>query len=323
MKSTESHHEIPKLDDHQIELIAGMKYTNLGSGIIHFHEVLKVPQDRVLPYIDENAYIPSCGLNIVDLPDGTKVARDFEGNEMPYENLLALPMRLGGFGMPSPVEEYTPGDIKDFFVECERTLYRALIRYADLFPMIVNTLWWKCRGHVLKYLPGASLGMHNDNDTNFRVLNNQRYFTSREVAMYQVVNALVYLNEDYEGGEFRFPYADVTVKPKTGDMIFFPANYVGTHGVAPVKSGQRYTYLAQYGHGIAKNTQVVEPLDSNDWLPPVYMPFIYQDYERFLKSGHSHFDDSKDVALGLHANTIVAQERSVEGEPQGTFMAYE
>ena len=323
MKSTNTHHEIPKLDDHQIELIAGTKYTNHGCGIIQFHGALQVPQERVLPYIDEYAYIPSCGLNIVDLPDGTKVARDFEGNEMPYETLLTLPMRLGGFGMPSPVEEYTPEDIVNFFVECEKALYRGLVRYIDLFPMILNTLWWKCRGHVLKYLPGASLGMHNDNDTNFRVMNGQRYYTPREVAMYQVVNALAYFNDDYEGGEFRFPYADVTIKPNTGDIVFFPANYIGTHAVAPVKSGLRYTYLAQFGHGIAKNDHIVEAQQSVDWLPPVYMPFVYQDYERFLKSGYSIFDDSEERALGLHANNPIAQQRSVEGEPQGTFIPYE
>jgi hypothetical protein len=323
MKSTNTHHEIPKLDDEQIRLISDMKYTNHGCGIIQFHGAINVPQEKVLPYIDEYAYIPSCGLNIVELEDGTKVARDFEGNEQPYENLLALPMRLGGFGMPSPVEEYTPPEIVDFFVECERALYRGLMRYTDLFPMILNTLWWKCRGHVLKYLPGASLGMHNDNDTNYRVMNGQRYFTPREVAMYQVVNALAYFNDDYEGGEFRFPYADVTVKPKTGDIIFFPANYIGTHAVAPVKSGQRYTYLTQFGHGNAKNTEVVEPHQSNDWLPPVYMPFVYQDHERLVKSGISHYDDSKDLALGLHANTPLSQGRSVEGAPVGTYIPYE
>lgn len=323
MKSTNTHHEVPKLDDEQIRIISEMKYTNHGCGIIQFHGAIDVPQEKVLPYIDEYAYIPSCGLNIIDLEDGTKVARDFEGNELPYENLLALPMRLGGFGMPSPVEEYTPQEIVDFFVECERSLYRGLMRYVDIFPMILNTLWWKCRGHVLKYLPGASLGMHNDNDTNFRVVNGQRYYTPREVAMYQVVNALSYFNDDYEGGEFRFPYADVTIKPKTGDIVFFPANYIGTHAVAPVTAGERYTYLSQFGHGGPKDSQIVEAHQSNDWLPPVFMPFVYQDHERLIKSGISHFDDSKDLALGLHANTPLSQERSVEGEPIGTFIPYE
>lgn len=316
------HLEIPKLGKTGCEEVNAITYTNHGAGIMQFHSAIEVPQSRVLPYIDEYSYVPSCGLEIYE-EDGVKKARDFEGNEQPYENLLALPLRLGGFGMPGPVEPYTDEDIVEFFNRCERTLYLCLMRYIDIHPMILNTIWWKGRGHVLKYLPGAALGMHNDNDTNFRVINGQRYFSQREVAMYQVVNAIIYFNDDYEGGEFRFPYADVTLKPNTGDVVFFPANYVGSHAVAPIRSGQRYTYLAQFGHGVAKNDEIVEAQESRDWLPPVYLPFVYQDAEKFSKSGFSHFDESKEVALGLHNNSVISQERSVEGPPTGTFLSYD
>jgi hypothetical protein len=225
--------------------------------------------------------------------------------------------------MPGPVEPYTEPEIVDFFNECEKALYLCLMRYIDIHPLILNTIWWQRRGAVLKYLPGASLGMHNDNDTHYRVITGQRYFTPREVAMYQVVNAIIYFNDDYEGGEFRFPYANVTLKPSTGDIVFFPANYVGSHAVAPVKSGHRYTYLAQFGHGVAKNDEVVEAHKSVSWLPPVYLPFVYQDAEMFAKSGYSHFDDSTDRALGLFNNTVISQQRSVEGNPEGTYLSYD
>ncbi len=322
MKTASKHLEIPKLGSNGPNEVNRIEYINHGSGIIQFKSALSIPSDRILPYIDENAYIPSCGLEIYE-ENGVKKARDFEGNEQPYENLLALPMRLGGFGMPGPVEEYTEEDIIQFFNDCERALYLSLIRYIDIHPLILNTIWWKARGHVLKYLPGASLGMHNDNDTNFRVIDGQRYFSQREVAMYQVVNAIIYLNDKYEGGEFRFPYADITLKPDAGDIVFFPANYVGTHAVAPVRSGERYTYLAQFGHGVAKNDEIVEAQESVSWLPPVYLPFLYQDAETFSKSGFSHFDDSKERALGLHNNTVISQCRSVEGLATGTKLEYD
>jgi hypothetical protein len=316
------HLEISKLGPTGPQEVNDITYTKHSSGIVHFHGATKIPQDIILPYVDEYSYIPSCGLELYE-EDGVKKARDFEGNEQPYENLLSLPMRLGGFGMPGPVEDYTSPAIVDFFNSCERALYLCLMRYIDLYPMILNTIWWKGRGHVLKYLPGAALGMHNDNDTNFRVIDGQRYFTPREVAMYQVVNAIIYFNDDYEGGEFRFPYADLTLKPKTGDIVFFPANYVGSHAVAPVRSGQRYTYLAQFGHGVAKNDEIAEAQKSVSWLPPVYLPFTYQDAELFSKSGFSHFDDSEEQRLGLFNNTVISQQRSVEGDPVGTFIQYE
>lgn len=322
MKTAQKHLEIPKLGPTGCEEVAKIKYINHGSGVMQFKNVLQIPSEKLLPYIDSYAYVPSCGLEIYE-ENGVKKARDFEGNEQPYENLLALPLRLGGFGMPGPVEEYTEEDIVQFFNDCERALYLSLMRYIDIHPMILNTIWWKARGHVLKYLPGASLGMHNDNDTNFRVIDGQRYFSQREVAMYQVVNAIIYFNDSYEGGEFRFPYANVTLKPEVGDIVFFPANYVGSHAVAPVKSGERYTYLAQFGHGVSKNDEIREAQESVDWLPPVYLPFVYQDAERFAKSGFSHFDDSVERNMGLYNNTVISQCRSVEGNPVGTRLDYE
>lgn len=315
------HHEIPKIKLDECKDIANLEYTQYSCGIVHFHNVIPIPQDLILPYIDEHAYVPSCGLEIVDLDDGSKIAKDFEGNEFSYDHLLALPMRLGGFGMRGPVEDDTPQEIFDFFNLCEKKLYQSLIRYIDLYPLIVNTVWYKDRGHVLKYLPGASLGMHNDNDTNYRVIDGQRYYTSRNIAMYQVVNALAYFNDDYVGGEFRFPYADLTIKPNTGDIVFFPANYVGSHGVAPVAEGLRYTYLTQFCQGGDQN-HIVEAQDSIEWLPPVFLPFVYQDYERFVKSGFSHYDDTKEMQLGFHANTPMAQQRSVEGPAVGTHIPY-
>lgn len=313
--------EISRLENEDMQRVAQIKYDSYPGGVMHFKNVIDIPQ-TVLDYVDKNAYVPSCGLEIVEKDDGTKFCRDFEGNVSAFETLLTLPMRLGGYGMPGPVEKDTPSDVVSFFESCEKSNYLCLIRYMDLYPLIVNTIWWKDRGHVLKYLPGASLGVHNDNDTNFRVIDGQRYYSQRDVAMHQVVNSLIYFNDDYEGGEFRFPYLDLTLKPSRGDIVFFPANYVGSHAVAPVKSGYRYTYLSQFCQG-GHQHQIVEAQESVEWLPPVFLPFLYQDHEKFSKSGFSHFDESKDLELGLHVNSLVAQNRSVEGPATGTRLAYD
>lgn len=52
---------------------------------------------------------------------------------------------------------------------------------------------------------------------------------------------LVYLNDDYEGGELSFATHDVTIKPKVGDLIIFPGNMHYAHEVKEVLSGVRYT----------------------------------------------------------------------------------
>jgi len=53
--------------------------------------------------------------------------------------------------------------------------------------------------------------------------------------------SIIYLNDDYEGGELFFPKYDIFIKPKPGTLIFFPSTNMYAHGVTAVVSGVRYT----------------------------------------------------------------------------------
>lgn len=52
---------------------------------------------------------------------------------------------------------------------------------------------------------------------------------------------LFYFNDDYEGGELYFPQHGIEFKPLPGAAYFFPGDRNYTHGVRPVKSGNRFT----------------------------------------------------------------------------------
>jgi predicted 2-oxoglutarate/Fe(II)-dependent dioxygenase YbiX len=55
------------------------------------------------------------------------------------------------------------------------------------------------------------------------------------------VSAVIYLNDDYEGGEIYFPRMDgKIIKPDAGDIAIFPSNYVMEHASLPIKSGTKY-----------------------------------------------------------------------------------
>lgn len=56
------------------------------------------------------------------------------------------------------------------------------------------------------------------------------------------VTVLVYLNEEFEGGELVFPDYDLTIKPKAGDLLMFPSGHQYRHWVTPVISGTRYYF---------------------------------------------------------------------------------
>jgi predicted 2-oxoglutarate/Fe(II)-dependent dioxygenase YbiX len=53
--------------------------------------------------------------------------------------------------------------------------------------------------------------------------------------------SIIYLNDNYEGGELFFPKYDIFIKPKPGTLIFFPSTNMYAHGVTEVVSGVRYT----------------------------------------------------------------------------------
>jgi hypothetical protein len=51
---------------------------------------------------------------------------------------------------------------------------------------------------------------------------------------------IIYLNDDYEGGEICYPEYDIEYKPKAGDLVVHCVE--APHGVNIVKSGIRYTH---------------------------------------------------------------------------------
>lgn len=54
-------------------------------------------------------------------------------------------------------------------------------------------------------------------------------------------SSLIYLNEDYSGGELYFPEHDLEIKPEVGTLICFKGDENTLHGVKKVEEGTRYT----------------------------------------------------------------------------------
>jgi 2OG-Fe(II) oxygenase superfamily len=99
-------------------------------------------------------------------------------------------------------------------------------------------------------LPGDSHIAHADNEQRKRgrwVPNHtpQRDYTE-----------LVYLNDNFTGGELVFPDRDVVIIPKPGLLVGFPSNHKFVHAVPKVLSGKRYSLLVWFTVNAAKAMQV-------------------------------------------------------------------
>jgi predicted 2-oxoglutarate/Fe(II)-dependent dioxygenase YbiX len=54
---------------------------------------------------------------------------------------------------------------------------------------------------------------------------------------------VLYLNDDYLGGEIEFPHYDVKIKPEAGTLVLFPSNYAYRHIAHEVTSGIKYALV--------------------------------------------------------------------------------
>lgn len=82
--------------------------------------------------------------------------------------------------------------------------------------------------HVSKYIVGGRAKIHRDEDYQY----DNGIYTN-----------IVYLNDDYEGGEVTFSDYNVTVKQSAGDVLVFPSYYL--HYSDPVTSGDKYMAISR------------------------------------------------------------------------------
>lgn len=78
---------------------------------------------------------------------------------------------------------------------------------------------------ISKYFTGTSMGPHTD---------------SSPTPTTENISAVIYLNDNYYGGELRFPDLDVTIKPKSGSIIIFPSTPPFYHESLEIKNGTKY-----------------------------------------------------------------------------------
>lgn len=79
---------------------------------------------------------------------------------------------------------------------------------------------------VYRYHPGQRFGLHQD----------QSY--TREDGAQSFLTLIVYLNQNYQGGETDFPEQKERILPKTGTALFF--QHMLLHAGLPVLSGVKY-----------------------------------------------------------------------------------
>jgi hypothetical protein len=90
-----------------------------------------------------------------------------------------------------------------------------------------------------KWLPGAFAADHADNaelDGTPNAWQDNKLVT------------ILYLNDNYEGGNLAFRDHDISISPKAGTAIVFDVGIDNVHSVTEVTSGERYTMLLSWDY---------------------------------------------------------------------------
>ena len=126
-----------------------------------------------------------------------------------------------------------------------------------------NKLKFKARQSTafIKLEVGGFWGEHSDN-ADFTELRNKSKML-KDGDPFKIVEdtthgIIVYLNDDYEGGEIYYPTQNVIYKPKAGSLVIHSSEELARHGVKPVISGTRYSYSSNF------YTEIKVPLDTKD-----------------------------------------------------------
>jgi predicted 2-oxoglutarate/Fe(II)-dependent dioxygenase YbiX len=57
------------------------------------------------------------------------------------------------------------------------------------------------------------------------------------------LSTVLFLNNDFEGGDFIFPELKIRIRPEPGMLVCFPSTHEYLHGVEPITHGNRYSIV--------------------------------------------------------------------------------
>ena len=97
---------------------------------------------------------------------------------------------------------------------------------------------WFETPNLLRYGPQGKYTIHSDAE-HFDLKTERFYrFIDRDFSI------LIYLNDDYTGGELHFPWLRFTYKPKAGDLVIFPSNHIFSHESLSIQTGTKYALVS-------------------------------------------------------------------------------
>ena len=197
-----------------------MDYEILDLGLVYYKNI--IPEPQIL--IDK---IENLGQRFLANEHGIEsstIVRDW--NPWSYGDMIFNYQKFFPEAKDVPDTDYYAKEMKEIADILYGSLEKAFRHYSNIiYPFAAKNI--KSREHsihLLKYGVGGHLPAHQDQGISSRVL-----------------SSVMYLNDNYVGGEIEFKNSGVKIRPEAGSIIFFPSNFLYVHEVYPITEGYRYS----------------------------------------------------------------------------------
>ena len=124
------------------------------------------------------------------------------------------------------------GEIIDLFRNVVTNVINPFYEFEVKDSELPQLLHYGVDGHYMPHCDGESLWKPPGNEPLI-----WRKSTDRDLS------TVLFLNDDFEGGDFVFPELRVRVRPEPGMLVCFPSTHEYLHGVEPVTKGTRYSIV--------------------------------------------------------------------------------
>lgn len=132
---------------------------------------------------------------------------------------------------------------------CEESVSVSSRALSFVSAQIGRRLSFLYEPYLRKYPTGSYLKMHADSEGFYGDKPDPLRNYDPNNLVSEVLNecsSILYLNDDYDGGELYFEEFDLSIKPKSNQLVFFPSGCEFRHEVKPVLNGDRYTLASFY-----------------------------------------------------------------------------
>jgi hypothetical protein len=199
------------------ELSNGFVAENLGLGLHVYHNTFSLD--------DANRYINTLESNLSNGKKYSWAEAKVTNSDMPIKkarDAVDFKYKQENLG---PRDEYN-AELLDLHQEIYEKLKICIDDYAEYWG--INVVYYEAFNFVKYDGEGTHFNIHADHGPAYNC----------------TVSAVIYINDDYEGGEIKFPRLDNLVyTPKVGDIAIFPSNYIYEHASLPMKSGTKYSVV--------------------------------------------------------------------------------